>query len=205
MVNDGIDPLETFLDILCGPDQDLFIWDDADESELYRVLAQDNAVGLYPEDWNQYMVEIDFPTWLQIRDMTRTRARPSYGADDLSIRLAAVSFRFTSALNAPQSILAPLNITFNRFPFTTISQAIDKNYKKQSTLSNFELKEFWTSSNLNNWLLASSQKLCHAIWHTFHNMSVLERVQAMYLALTVLPAVSTPTCVYHFNTTYSQN
>jgi hypothetical protein len=195
MVNDGIDPLETFLDILCGPDQDLFIWDDADESELYRVLAQDNAVGLYPEDWNQYMVEIDFPTWLQIRDMTRTRARPSYGADDLSIRLAAVSFRFTSALNAPQSILAPLNITFNRFPFTTISQAIDKNYKKQSTLGNFELKEFWTSSNLNNWLLASSQKLCHAIWHTFHNMSVLERVQAMYLALTVLPAVSTPTCV----------
>ncbi|KAJ7915878.1 hypothetical protein B0H13DRAFT_1871625 [Mycena leptocephala] len=181
--NNGTEPLQTFLDILRGPDQDLFTWDNADNDFLlYRILVNYSQLGLYPQDWNRYM----------IRNMTRTVDRPRREPDDLLIRLAAVSLRFSSALIIPQSILAPLGMTFDSYPFSAIALVVDKNYKKQSTPNDLGFKELWADPDLGKWLLARSQDLCHAIWHTSSPMTTLERVQSIHLGLTV------PTRLAHF-------
>ncbi|KAF8150325.1 hypothetical protein K438DRAFT_1988635 [Mycena galopus ATCC 62051] len=44
-------PLETFLDILRGPDHNLFTWDLDDQTHLFTILYND-SLGLYPQDWN---------------------------------------------------------------------------------------------------------------------------------------------------------
>jgi hypothetical protein len=69
--NNQAEYLTTFMDMLRSPDQDLFIWDDADESESIRVLANKPRLTLYPQDWIEFMVEIPLKTWLKIGNMTR--------------------------------------------------------------------------------------------------------------------------------------
>jgi hypothetical protein len=69
MVNGQTDVLQTFLDNL-STDQDLFAWDDADHVILVRIAAKRTGLlGLYLQDWNQYMMEIDLETWLQIGEI----------------------------------------------------------------------------------------------------------------------------------------
>jgi hypothetical protein len=71
--NNRAECLTTFMDILRGPDQDLFTWDDADNSKFLWVLANEDQLEftLYPQDWNEFMVEIPLKTWLQISNMTQ--------------------------------------------------------------------------------------------------------------------------------------
>jgi hypothetical protein len=183
-----IDLLQAFLDILHGPDHDLFTWDRDDNLDLCQALERENRFGLYPQDWNRYMVEIDFTTWRQIGNMTWTVRRPRLQPDDLRIRLAAVSLVFSSTMGVPcsipRSIQVPLCISLDLFPFDTIARVANKNYKQQST-------ELSAIQNLNNWLSVCSENLCHSIWHTSHHMTTLWRVQSMYLVMTVPPEVST--------------
>jgi hypothetical protein len=194
VVNNRTEPLQTFLDLLCGTDQDIFTWDNADVFLLYRNLLKDGQLGIYPRDWNRYMVDIDFRTWLQIRKMTRTVPdRPRRGPDDLKIRLAAASLIFSPEICAStlHNILAPLHLSLDCHPFVTISQVANPNYKEQTTLGNLDSEEFWVGTNLRNQLSVRSQNLSHTLWCTPLRMSILERVQYMHLALTVLPQVST--------------
>jgi hypothetical protein len=86
--------------------------------------------------------------------------------------------------------LAPLHITLDEFPFAVMAHLGNPDHQKHPALENFECEEFWASSNLENWLLARSRDLCHAIWHTSSDMTTLERVQSMYLILTSSPKVS---------------
>jgi hypothetical protein len=191
MVPDRTDPLETFLDFLRGPNRDLFAWDDVDAAVLYRALVKHSELGLFPRDWNQYMVEIDFGTWRQITTMTRTVDRPRRQPENLWIRLAAVSVEFSATLSIPRNILAPFNLSPKQFPLASITHVVHENYKTQCALGTFESKEFWAASNVRRWLSGRRQDLCHAIWLSSH-LSVLERVQFMYLVFdrTVLPKVS---------------
>jgi hypothetical protein len=177
-------PLQTFLSILRGPDHDLFVWDSIDHSDLLRDLLDDSRLALYPRDWNEYMVELDFITWEEIRDTTQTDKRLRFKPDDLRIRLGAASLLFSTALRVPQIILAPLHITLDRFPFTIMAHVVKTDYKEHPASGNFESKEFWAHSNLENWLWARVQDLCHAIWHTPSDMTTLETVQTMHFVLT---------------------
>ncbi|KAJ6592820.1 hypothetical protein B0H19DRAFT_1010315 [Mycena capillaripes] len=188
MVLDQTNPLQAFLDFLRGPNGDLFAWDDVDNAILYRALVTYSELGLFPRDWNQYMVEIDFATWRQIIAMTRTVDRPRRQPENLWIRLAAVSVEFSATLTIPRNILAPFNLSPDQFPLGFIADVVHKNYKTQCALVIFESKAFWAASNLRLWLSACCQDLCRAIWLSSH-LTVLERVQFMYAVCdrTVLP------------------
>ncbi|KAF7377569.1 Protein kinase domain-containing protein [Mycena sanguinolenta] len=198
---------EAFLKVLSrGPDQDLFIWDPVDESELCRVLAKGN---MYTQDWNRYMLEIDLQNWLRIGSTTWIARRIRHRSDDMKIRLVAlllthasariatrnifvqhnvnIDSLFTSKPAAFQNILAPLNVSLNNFLFISIASVMAEDYQERSTLTDLESVEFWASSNLTTWLLTQSEKLCRTIWHASPRSSLSERVQDMYLAFNRLP------------------
>ncbi|KAJ6551308.1 hypothetical protein B0H19DRAFT_165975 [Mycena capillaripes] len=184
-------PVQTFLDLLHGPDHDLFVWDARDETELYGNLVKDDArLGLYTQDWNRYMLEINLETWQQICIVTRTiaRSRRDY---DTRIRFTAMLLKYSSTLIAFQHILAPLGLESisDEFPFAFMACVVDANYEEASTLTDFKSAEFWATSHLQNWLLARIKSLFHGIWGTSPYLSVLSRVQAMYLILTSSPQV----------------
>jgi hypothetical protein len=168
-------PLHAFLDILSGPDRDIFAWDDDGD------LMVKNVLSLFVR--SPYMAEINLKTWLQIRNMTQTIARPRCSYDNLRIRLLAMAFRYSSALNALQKILATVDLSSD-FRLTSIIRIVDKNYQLRLPPPNFESKEFWANPNLESWLLARSKALCHSIWCASPERRVLERVQCMDLVLT---------------------
>ncbi|KAF8124857.1 hypothetical protein K438DRAFT_1034979 [Mycena galopus ATCC 62051] len=186
VVKDQPDPLETFLDILRGPDHNLFTWDFADRSYLIGILPNDNPLGVYPQDWNRYMVEIDLKTWMEISNTTETAKRLPFEPveDDLQIRIGAASLLFSNALRVPQNIHAPLNVAVHQFPFTVIAEIVNPGYQKHSASNNFECEEFWTGPNLEEWLSARGQDLCHSIWQTCSHMTTLEKLKAMHFVLT---------------------
>jgi hypothetical protein len=138
------------------------------------------------------MVEIDCKTWMEIRNATKTEKRLQFGLDDLRVRLVTASLVFSAAPRVPQNILAPLNITLDQSPFTTITHVVKSDCRKRPGMDNFGSQELWDRSNLENWLLARGQDLCHAIWNTLsHAMTTLERVQSMYLFSTCAFGVRT--------------
>ncbi|KAJ6466797.1 hypothetical protein C8R45DRAFT_1020148 [Mycena sanguinolenta] len=131
-------------------DHRLFAWDAADELELCQQLMYSEDMTLYPRDWNGYMVEIPLNTWQEIRNITGTAVRPLTGFDDdsdLRTRLAAVFLKYSCTALAFQKILAAFDINFehSRFDFVT---CVD-----QSTHTNLGSPQFWTTSNLEKWLM----------------------------------------------------
>ncbi|KAJ6531272.1 hypothetical protein B0H19DRAFT_474537 [Mycena capillaripes] len=178
--------VQTFLDILNG-EHNLFDWDDNDNSDLYRVLVRkDGSLGLYPRHWTRYMVEIDLQTWQQLSNKTRTanKNRPGY---EMRIRLTAMLLIYSSTPITFQKLLGPLasDPIFDNFPFATMARVADKHYKRRATADDFQLDDFGATPNLQNWLLAWSETLCHDIWCTSPtSFTALERVQAMHLNLT---------------------
>ncbi|KAF7333429.1 Protein kinase domain-containing protein [Mycena venus] len=192
MVHDPRDPpLEKFLAILRGPDQELFTWDHVDDATLYRALVKNSEPGLFPRDWHRYMVEVYFQSWLEITNITRTVDRSRRQPENLWNRLAAASLIFSSTLGVPQNILAPLDLSLDQFPFTSIAHVIDENYTPQSMRGNLESPNFWAAPNLRTWLSTRTQDHCSAIdiWLKPIPMSVVRGVQPMPLVLdpTVLP------------------
>ncbi|KAJ7093746.1 kinase-like domain-containing protein [Mycena epipterygia] len=188
MVNDRTDVLQTFLDSLntSSLDQDLFTWDDQDESALLLAVKNTALHGSYPQDWNQYMVEIDLETWSQIRQMTNRPNDIPSARQDLMGRIAALFIRWPSSPIAFfQNVVAPLDISFDHSLFAFMARTVDENYKERSTPADFESEEFWTTQNLEDWLLARSEVLCRAAWQV--SSSTLERVQIMDLVLNTLP------------------
>ncbi|KAF8140745.1 hypothetical protein K438DRAFT_1785437 [Mycena galopus ATCC 62051] len=174
--------LSRFLDKIGGCENDIFDWDDNDNSVLCRNLERDIArPTLYPRSWSGYMVEIPLRTWLQI-NMTRRRCQRS--RYDLRIRLATVLFGYSSTPSAFKNILA---LNFDDLAFDTMARAVDKNYRKPLGFEDPDSDEFWTSANLENWLLAQSEALCHDVWHSSPRPSLLKRVQAMDIVVNVLP------------------
>ncbi|KAJ7249440.1 kinase-like domain-containing protein [Mycena rebaudengoi] len=129
--------------------------------------------------------------------MTQSAKRLRFEPDDLKIRLGTASLLFSTTLSIPQNILAPLHITLDEFPFTIMAHVGDPDHQKHPASGNFECKEFWAHSNLENWLLARSQDLCHALWHTSSDMTTLERVQSMYLILNGSPENFLPMYTYY--------
>jgi hypothetical protein len=184
--NDPTELLSTFLDLLHGPDQDLFAWDDHDDYELCRIFAKNNnRLELYPQEWNGYMIEIPLPTWLKIGEMTKTKGPARPGSDDMAVSLVAVIVKYYSTPIAFRRILASLDIvlaafdvSFDHFPFTTMVLVADKNYRERSTLANVESEEFWLTQNLQDWISAHAEVLCHAVWRN-STRSTLERILIM--------------------------
>lgn len=179
-------PLETLLNILRGPDKDIFAWDGGDDAELHQILVRNNQRGLYPQDWNRYMIEIDLGTWLYIRNKTSKVYQPRSASGGLSIRLAASSLLFCSELNDLQCIMAPLDIGLDQFPFDVIAHVANKDYEEHQTPVDVKSEEFWAGTHLRGWLLASSRNLCHTVWNASTHMSVLERVQCIHLILSLV-------------------
>jgi hypothetical protein len=191
-VNNQAEYLTTFMDILRGPDQDLFTWDDADDSKFLWALANKDQLTLYPQDWSEFMVEIPLKTWLQIHNMTRINNRLGWDSsdDDTPFRVAAVLLKYLPTPMTREKILMMLGIELEDYgiPFNTMARAVDRDYQNWSALANFDLEEFWTSASLKDWLLACNEALCHGVWHT--PMPLLERVQLMIRAINILPCVS---------------
>ncbi|KAJ7810948.1 hypothetical protein B0H14DRAFT_3150995 [Mycena olivaceomarginata] len=188
--NDRAEYLTTFMDILRGPDQDLFTWDDADESKLIRVLANKLQLTLYPQDWIEFMVEIPLETWLQIGNMTRIDGWNSTD-DDTPFRVAAVLLKYLPTPMTHEKILTTLGIKFEDYgiPFDTMARAVDRDHQNWSALAaNFNSEEFCTSASLRDWLSACDEALCHGVWHT--PMPLLERVHLMVQANNILPCVA---------------
>jgi hypothetical protein len=190
MVNDRTDVVQTFLDCLdtSGLDQDLFAWDDRDDTSLVHIAAEyTGQLGLYHQDWNQYMLEIDPQTWLRIRRMTR---------------IVDISRWPSSPIAFFQNIVVPLDITsgyflsafsYNHSSFAFMARVVDENYEERSTPADFESEEFWTTQNLEDWLSTHSEILCRAAWQT--SSSILKRVRAMDLILYTSSQVSSFACV----------
>jgi hypothetical protein len=198
MVDEQTDVLQTFLDTLntTSLDQNLSAWDYADDDDLALHAAKDTVLlGMYPQDWNQYMVEIDLETWMQIRRMTRIVPEDNrHRTNDLMSRIAALFMRWPSSPTAFfQNIVEPLDLSFDHSLFAFMARVVDENYKERSTPADFESDEFWTTQNLEDWLSARSEILCRAAWQT--SSSILERVQAMDLILHTLCQVSSFACV----------
>jgi hypothetical protein len=201
-----------FLDSLntSSLDQDLLTWDDEDEADLVLIVAKNTGLlGSYPQDWNQYMVEIDLETWLQIRHMTRVANRPSpedyppRRPKDLMSRIAALFIRWPSSPIAfIQNVVAPLDTGFDQSLFAFMARVVDGTYKERSTPADFEFEEFWTTQNLEDRLSARSEILCRAAWQT--SSSILERVQAMGLVLNTLPQVISFASVNHLGNLTSE-
>jgi hypothetical protein len=201
MVNDQTDVLQAFLDSLntSSPDQNLFTWDDEDETDLLTTVTNAGLLGSYPQHWHQYMVEIDLATWVQIRHMTLIPPmdNPHPRMSDRMSRIAALFIRWPSSPIAfLQSVVAPLDIIFDPSLFAVISRVVDGNHKEWSTPADFEAEDFWTTQNLEDWLSARSEILCRAAWQT--SLTILERVQAMDLVLNTLPQVSSFACAKRF-------
>ncbi|KAF8216023.1 hypothetical protein K438DRAFT_621510 [Mycena galopus ATCC 62051] len=178
MVENRIDPLRTFMSFLRG-NRDLFVWNADDHMQLL-AFWNDRRLGPY---WDRYIAEIDSKTWTEIRQVTQTRERPPFEPADLEIRLGAACLVFSNALRGPPSILVPLNITFDRFPFTSLARIVNPAYERHPSPKNFDSKEFWAKSTLAQWVLARAQDLCHDIWNIPH-ISPLQKVQRMHLLLT---------------------
>ncbi|KAF7369136.1 Protein kinase domain-containing protein [Mycena venus] len=181
--NDQTDPLPEFLHAIRGQDQDLFAWDDDDDSELRLLIAKNtNGLELYPQDWNKYMVEIPLETWVQIGNITRTVDRQRRGSDDTLIRLAAISLKYSTPI-AFQNIFSPLNVWFEKSPFAIMARAVDKRCKIHLITTDFESEEFWVSQNLENWLSTREAKRCQWICHYSLDSSICELVQVMNFVL----------------------
>lgn len=201
-------PVQTFLDFLHGPERDLFAWDASDDSELYSLVKDDDRLQLCIQDWNRYMFEIDLETWLKIGRMTRTGHRIHHGCPeyDMTIRLTALLLRYSSTPITSKGILAPFDLDpiFNKFPFASIARVGEGKYNQDFTLANFESAEFWATPQLQNWLSARSEALCHVIWHSSPHLSVLSRVRAMDLMLGALPQASSSACLHYWEVTYPE-
>ncbi|KAJ7883529.1 hypothetical protein B0H14DRAFT_2702100 [Mycena olivaceomarginata] len=190
--NDQAEYLTTFMDILRGPDQDLFTGDEVDGSnflEFLGVLANKHGLTLYPQDWIKFMVEIPLKTWLQIDNMIRIDSRV-FGwdtDDDTLFRVTAVLLKYLSTPMTRERILTTLGIKLEDYgiPFDTMARAVDRDHQNWSALTNFDLEEFWTSASLKDWLSACDEALCYGVWHT--PMPLLERVQLMVQANNILP------------------
>ncbi|KAJ7883477.1 hypothetical protein B0H14DRAFT_1428654 [Mycena olivaceomarginata] len=188
--NDRAEHLTTFMDILRGPDQDVFTWNDADNSKFLRVLTNKHQLTLYPQDWIKFMEEIPLKTWLQISNMTRIDNRlgwVSLDDDDTPFRVAAVLLKYPSTPMTRERILTTLGIQLEdyRIAFDTMARAVDRSHQNWSALANLNSEEFWTSASLEDWLSACDEALCHGVWHT--PMPLLERVQLMVQANNILP------------------
>ncbi|KAJ7038889.1 hypothetical protein C8F04DRAFT_1321498 [Mycena alexandri] len=180
---------QSFLDILgTSENHDVFVWDEDDDLDLYLALPRDvgGGLGLYPSEWSRSMVDIDLRTWRQIDGMTRTMDQLRRGSDDIRIRLVAVLLRYSSTLVVPLNMFSPLDIGFEELPFASIARAVATDYKAQASLADLESEQFWLSSELDSWPLQRGEDICHEVWHTSPHMSVLQRVESMYLVLTGL-------------------
>lgn len=210
------DRFGSFLDLLHGPDRDLFAWDDKDDAKICQLLLKDDArLELYSQDWEQYMVELDLQVWQQINSMTRiaTRNRRGFEQCDMRIRLTAMLLKYSSTLgtfpviayrrdflrpsgtflSSARRILAPLQSIsiFDDLSFAIMASVVEQHHKELSTPADFESAEFWATPHLWNWLSNRQETLCHTIWRTSPQLSVLSRVQIMELVLnTALPQVS---------------
>jgi hypothetical protein len=186
--NDRTDHLQGFLDILRGPDDNLFARDEDDDSDLYRILVKaDGRLGLYPSDWSQFMVEIDLRTWLQISNMTWIVSRPRHGSYE-NIKIRLVDGYSPTPISA-DNILAPLDIHFvvNNFPITSMARVA---YYGERTALESRSGDFWSSMNLETWLSTRSRNICYAVWHNSALVSVVDRIKCMHLVLNALPQVS---------------
>ncbi|KAJ7779207.1 hypothetical protein B0H16DRAFT_1405717 [Mycena metata] len=183
--------VHAFLDILRTADQDLLEWDDDDNSYIFAALQEVGEPWPYPQLWARYMVEIDLPTWLQIRTMTWTTDRvrsPYEGGADMGIRLIALTLKhtptsiigLTNICVTLEDILIPLNIDLES-EFDQLLPAIT-DIGKQSIRADFTSKEFWARQNLEIWLSACEKNLVQAVWNT-PNMSVLSRLRYMAFVL----------------------
>ncbi|KAJ7751716.1 hypothetical protein B0H14DRAFT_3602421 [Mycena olivaceomarginata] len=176
--------VEAFLDILRGPNHDLFACDCTDEwDDLSLVPSNDSQIGLYPRGWIRYMVEIDCKTWMEIRNTTSTIGQLQSGLDDLRIRLATASLLFSATTSPPQSILAPLHVTRGDFPFTIMADVVNRKRPESPSSRDVDSQEFWAASNLEEWLLWKGQVLCETVWQSTSHMTTLERIQFMHLLL----------------------
>ncbi|KAJ7318976.1 hypothetical protein DFH08DRAFT_819419 [Mycena albidolilacea] len=187
--NDQVEYLTTFMDILHGPDQDLFTWDDTDDSKFLWVLVNIHQLTSYPQDWNKFMVEIPLKTWLQINNMTRIDNRLVWGFtdDDMPFRVAAMLLKYLPTPMTREKILTTLGIKLEdyRIAFDTMARTVDRDHQNWSALANFDLEEFWTSASLEDWLSACDEALCHGVWHT--PIPLLERVHLMSQVNNILP------------------
>ncbi|KAJ7666759.1 kinase-like domain-containing protein [Mycena polygramma] len=182
-----------FMDFLRVSDnEELFAWDDTDNASLYSLLSR-TFTDNHPEssleflrghrlcslDWDQCMAEIDSETWATIKEMTWTKDRPRRvddRADELRIRLAAVSIKFSSTMRLPKNLLASLNITIDQDPFDLIARLVDPDY---------QLAEVHSWAEDRNWFLAQIESLCHVVWNTYSpHASFLKRMMCVYLVVT---------------------
>lgn len=202
--NDQTGLLPRFLDRIRGSDSDLFAWDSDDDSRLSRRLSQaKDRIGLYPRDWNAYMVEIPLATWLQISNMTWTKNRPRFRFqiipewDDLDLRLTAMLLAYSSTPMAHEKILATLGIDFEVFgmAFDTTAPTFHGNYQEQ-ILASFDSDKFWAGAKLDNWLSACDEAFCHDVWHIAHRTRYLHYLQVIPVVLNTLPRVRSSSCVH---------
>ncbi|KAJ7088697.1 kinase-like domain-containing protein [Mycena epipterygia] len=181
-------PLRKFLEFLRNDSSTgsatLFAWDDADAIYLAQLLGLPSSV--YPNSWRQYMVEVSLQDWRLIRNLTWTTSRTRRGLDqvtDLAIRLAALFLTHSSTFIAPETILAPLGISFANSIFPSIARVMSGNQTDHPP------PDFWVRPKLKGWLLDRSEALCHATLQNTPgcNRTVLRRVEYIYLFLTMLP------------------
>jgi hypothetical protein len=180
------------MDMIHGPNQDLFTWNDNDDRAFLELLTTDKfRPTLYPQDWSEFIEEIPLKTWLQINNMTRIDIQLGWAInDDMPFRVAAVLLKYLPTPMTREKTLTTLGIKLEDYGivFDTMARAVDRDHQNWSALANFNLEEFWTSASLQDWLSACDEALCHGVWHT--PMPLLERVQLMIQANNILPCVS---------------
>ncbi|KAJ7713774.1 kinase-like domain-containing protein [Mycena olivaceomarginata] len=64
-----------------------------------------------------------------------------------------------------------------------MAHVVKPDYQKHPGLDNSESEDFWANSNVQDWLSAPFQDLCHSIWYSSAHMPILERVQSMHVVL----------------------
>ncbi|KAJ6454250.1 hypothetical protein C8R47DRAFT_226331 [Mycena vitilis] len=213
----GVDPdrpnlVEQFLDVLRVPnDKNLFVWDNTDEGRLRALfgpeigsrLLTDNFI---PPDWTRCRAEIDSETWSTIEEMTWTENRARLGLDlffplmslrpfnaireEVTLRLAAVSLRFSSTLRLPPNLLVPLQISFDHFPFYFMARVADPGY--QGAGLSWSSHHVWSEQD---------ESLCRVVWNTYSSHAdLLKGLTCVYWAastvytirISITPRLVTP-------------
>ncbi|KAJ7883463.1 hypothetical protein B0H14DRAFT_3432918 [Mycena olivaceomarginata] len=129
------------MDMIHGPDQDLFTWDDEDDRVFLEVLTTDqHRLTWYPQDWIKFIEEIPLKNWLQINNMTRIDNRLERDSTDVDTysRVATVMLKYLPAPVAREKILTTLGIELEDYgiAFDTMARAVDRDHQNWSALAN---------------------------------------------------------------------
>jgi hypothetical protein len=193
------DSFQIFLNrLLDESSEDLFTWDDIDESWLFQRLIfvsmppgeqETSSVpwsNFYPDVWRGYMVELSPAKWQRIHGVTwlESRSRRPDEYDD-KLRLAAIFRTFSPASHPTRVKIGEVLLPFGLNSDTFFNTAALLDFKAVDILEprmwNEGPTDFSSGPSLQDWLADCGENNCSIAWHTTQKANILDRIELIHL------------------------